>query len=133
MRIAARAKRTSARASAAAIAAALALATPAAHAADAPKPAATRAAAKRFDVAVVNGRIAGGADTVVVAQGDDVEIRITSDRPLELHLHGYDVERSVRPNETAVLAFKATIAGRFPVSVHGAGRERALVYLEVHP
>jgi hypothetical protein len=41
----------------------------------------------------------------------------------------------VAPDAPAVMAFKAHIAGRFPVSEHGHGGRhgRAILYLEVHP
>ena len=34
-------------------------------------------------------------DTVRVKEGDDVELRWTSDRPVTLHLHGYEIDAKV--------------------------------------
>ena len=64
-----------------------------------------------------------------------MELRWTSDRNIAVHLHGYDIEARVTPGATSVMAFRARIAGRFPVSehAHGARHERPLLYLEVHP
>jgi hypothetical protein len=91
-------------------------------------------AAKVFELAVADGRVAG-SDTLRVKRGDRVELRWSSDRRIALHLHGYDIERSVAPGAPAAMAFTANLAGRFPVSEHrrGAKHERALLYLEVHP
>lgn len=68
-------------------------------------------------------------------RGERVELRWKSDRPIALHLHGYDIERNAAPQAPAVMAFEAKIAGRFPVSehTHGPGHDRAILYLEVHP
>jgi hypothetical protein len=76
-----------------------------------------------------------GEETLRVKRGERIELRWKSDRPIALHLHGYDVERTAAPNAPAVMVFEAKIAGRFPVSEHtrGAGHHRAIVYLEVHP
>lgn len=89
---------------------------------------------KIFDLALGGGKLQG-ADTVRVQRGDEVELRWTSDRRIALHLHGYDIEAVAAPGAPAVMAFRARIAGRFPVSAHahGAGHERPLLYLEVHP
>jgi nitrous oxide reductase len=83
---------------------------------------------------IVNGALERAADTVKVQQGDEIELRWSSDTPIELHLHGYDIEAKVSPQSPAVMAFKANIPGRFPIEPHGqAGHHRALLYLEVRP
>ncbi|SRR6266542_4516124 len=87
-----------------------------------------------FDVAIANGQVTGAGATLRVQQGDEVELRWSSDRPLSLHLHGYDIETTVAPQVSAVMSFKARLAGRFPVSEHREGaRERTILYIEVHP
>ncbi len=43
---------------------------------------------KVLTLSVVNGAVAGVGDTVKVQQGDDLELRWSSDKPIELHLHG---------------------------------------------
>jgi heme/copper-type cytochrome/quinol oxidase subunit 2 len=54
-------------------------------------------------------------DEITAGEGDEVILRITSDAPLEFHLHGYDLEEEIEPNEPAELAFDATITGRFEI------------------
>ena len=90
---------------------------------------------KVLTLSVVNGAVAGVEDTVKVRQGDDLELRWSSDKPMELHLHGYDIEVKVSPQAPAVMSFKANIPGRFPVEPHGQGpgHHRPVLYLEVHP
>ena len=86
-------------------------------------------------LSVVKGAVAGVGDTLKVQQGDDLELRWSSDKPMELHLHGYDIEVKVSPQAPAVMSFKANIPGRFPVEPHGQGpgHHRPVLYLEVHP
>jgi len=74
-------------------------------------------------------------DTVRVKEGDDVELRWTSDRPVTLHLHGYEIDAKVAPGKPAAMAFNAKFAGRFPVHEHAEGpsNHRPVLYVEVYP
>jgi hypothetical protein len=45
-------------------------------------------------------------------------LQITSDRPIEFHVHGYDLEEEVQPGEPVELMFEATTTGRFPIEDH---------------
>ncbi|KAF1070205.1 hypothetical protein SAMN05443579_107392 [Variovorax sp. PDC80] len=100
----------------------------------APLAGAAAAASPKFSVELVGGRIKGD-DTLKVRQGDQVQISVVSDQPLVLHLHGYDIEAQVTPPAPALLSFKASLAGRFPVHEHrhGPGNHRAVMFIEVHP
>jgi hypothetical protein len=97
----------------------------------------TAQAAQRrvISLSVANGSVIGAEDTVKVEQGDDLELRWSSDQAMELHLHGYDIEAKVAPGAPAVMSFKANIPGRFPVETHGQGhgRHHPVLYLEVLP
>src|SRR5579862_6041065 len=90
------------------------------------------AAPKVLNFAIENGAVVGNGDTVRVQQGDDLELRWSSDKAMELHLHGYDIEMRVSPQSPAVMSFKANIPGRFPVEAHGlaTAHPRPLLYLE---
>jgi len=96
--------------------------------------AAAAASSQSFTVEIAGGRVKG-EDTLKVHQGDEVQVRFTSDRPVELHLHGYDIDAKVAPPAAATMTFKAKLAGRFPVHEHreGAGNHRAVLFIEVHP
>ena len=59
----------------------------------------------------------------LVDEGDRVNLQITSDRPVEFHLHGYDLTEAVSPGDPAELSFDATIAGSFPIEDHDAEAE----------
>ena len=90
---------------------------------------------KVFDIALADGKVAAGQDTLRVTKGDKVVLRWKSDRPIALHLHGYDLETKVPAQGTTSTSFTANIPGRFPISehTHGPGHHRAVLYVEVHP
>jgi hypothetical protein len=94
-----------------------------------------QSASRVFDLAIVNGRMDAKNDTIRVNKGDQVELRWSTDRPIVLHLHGYDIERKVAPESATVMSFKANLTGRFPVSEHkhGGRHQPPVLYLEVHP
>lgn len=86
----------------------------------------------RFDLRIENGRIAGNVKTVQVQRDEAVELSWSSDRRTDVHLHGYNIEVTVNPGQTQVMAFWARATGRFPIEAHGA-RHTVLLYLEVLP
>ena len=67
---------------------------------------------------------------VSVTEGDHVNLQITSDHPIELHLHGYDLEKEVAPGEPAELAFDATITGRFAIEDHNTETELGVLLVQ---
>jgi len=100
---------------------------------------ATRAEELTFELNVERGRVPPAMRLVRVKQGDAVRLRWRSDRPLLLHLHGYDIEAKIEPGAVAELAFTARATGRFPIQVHtpkqggGHTHEAPLVQVEVVP
>ena len=93
-----------------------------------------------FDFKIENGRVAERMRRVRVSQGDAVRLRWSTDRPIILHLHGYDIETKVMPGAVAEMAFIARATGRFPVEEHKPDAtgthshgEVPLVRLEVRP
>jgi hypothetical protein len=93
-----------------------------------------------FDLKISAGKVPQGMRLVRVKQGDTVKLRWISDRPMVLHLHGYDIERKVEPGAAAEMSFVARATGRFPVEEHRPNAkggqphsEAALVHIEVLP
>jgi hypothetical protein len=72
---------------------------------------------------------------LAVRQNDQVVVRVSSDKPVQVHLHGYDIESDVVPNVVTSLRFTATATGRFPIEIHSREphKQRPLAYLEVRP
>jgi len=87
--------------------------------------------AASFDFVVKNGARTAGPVSMQAREGEDVEIKVTSDRADELHIHGYDLHTVVKPNQPVALYFKATHSGRFDVELHKSGIN--LGALEVQP
>ncbi len=88
---------------------------------------------RRFDLRVEAGKLVGSDRTIRVTEGDRVELRWSSDQKLGIHMHGYHLEATVKPGETAVMDFTATATGRFPFEAHVGDRDRTILYLEVYP
>jgi hypothetical protein len=93
-----------------------------------------------FDLKVEHSTVPPKMRLIRVKQGDLVKLRWTSDRPITLHLHGYDIERTIVPGSVAEMAFTANATGRFPVEEHKpdahgghAHGEAPLVRIEVYP
>jgi hypothetical protein len=93
-----------------------------------------------FDLEIGKGRVAQSMRLIRVTQGDAVRLRWSTDRPIVLHLHGYDIEIKVEPGKTADMAFTARATGRFPVEEHKSDArgghshgEAPLVRIEVYP
>ena len=81
----------------------------------------TGAQGQTFDLAIQNGTMTPAE--ISVSEGTQVNLRITSDRPLEFHLHGYDLEKEVEANQPAELSFDATMTGRFAIEDHDTEAE----------
>jgi plastocyanin len=67
---------------------------------------------------------------ITVGEGDRVTLRATSDRPVEMHLHGYDRELKVEPGGSATLSFEAEKTGRFEIEAEGSGVELGTLVVE---
>jgi hypothetical protein len=94
---------------------------------------------RQFALQVANGQVPENMRVLRVTQGDSVRLRWSVDRPLVLHLHGYDIEKRVDPGAAVDMDFVARATGRFPIHVHPAAaagnrpREETLLYVEVYP
>lgn len=87
-----------------------------------------------FDLSIIQGKVTGEGNVIRVKQEEQVTIRWTTDAPVTLHLHGYDIEQQVTPGIPAFFRFKAYATGRFPITIHGkGGTHGTLLYLEVLP
>jgi hypothetical protein len=87
------------------------------------------------DLSIRHGELPKEARVIRVRQGDEVTLHWRTDAALTIHLHGYDLETKLAPGAPVSMRFSAKATGRFPIEVHvhGAGGERTLGYLEVHP
>ena len=88
-----------------------------------------------LDLAIHNAESPATPPVVSVRQNDKVVVHLTSDKPLHVHLHGYDIESDVAPNLVTSLRFTAMATGRFPIEIHSnePRKQAPLAYLEVLP
>jgi hypothetical protein len=99
------------------------------------------AAEVTFVLPIANGRVPADMRRIRVKQHDFVRLQWSSDVPIVIHLHGYDIEKAVAPGGVTEMSFAARAAGRFTVESHAgktaSGHAHAhgdiLVTLEVHP
>jgi hypothetical protein len=95
-----------------------------------PKPA-PKPKVRAIRIFVEQGRPRGGIKRPVLDQGERVRIVVRTDAGVEVHLHGYDITRPVRPGQPTQLAFEADIPGRFELELHHP--DAVLADLEVRP
>ena len=62
-------------------------------------------------------------ETIQVKHNDSVTLKIDSDIPGAIHLHGYDIEREVVPGEVVDFEFTAEATGRYRIAFHKAGHD----------
>jgi hypothetical protein len=102
--------------------------------------AAVSAAEVTFVLHVENGRVSANMRLIRVKQNDVVKLRWSTDKPLSVHLHGYDIERQIAPGAVTEMTFTAHATGRFTIEPHLAGQSAGghahgdvLVTIEVYP
>jgi hypothetical protein len=97
------------------------------------------AAELTFDIRIEHSSVPEATRLMRVHGDDVVTLRWTSDRPLVLHLHGYDIEKHVAANGVTEMKFTAYATGRFPIEIHGKAAGGAahdgapLAIIEVYP
>jgi hypothetical protein len=67
---------------------------------------------------------------IAVTEGDRVVLRISTDSPTELHVHGYYIEQEAEPGEPARLSFEADLTGRFEIENHETEEELGTLVVE---
>jgi plastocyanin len=87
-------------------------------------------------VQIRGGEVVGGPAEIRAKNGDTVVIVVSADAPNDLHLHGYDIEKTAKPGQPARLQFKANAEGEFELESHTAehaGLEPLVATLIVEP
>ena len=84
---------------------------------------------RTFEVSIADREMS--SEEISAREGDRVTISIELGEPIELHLHGYDVEREVGPGEPGRLSFEADLTGGFEIENHET--EEELGELQVRP
>ncbi len=87
---------------------------------------------RTFGLEIRDGKVTAAENTIRVTEGEEVQIDWTTDKAVQLHLHGYDIEARAEPGRGVSMTFQAHTAGRFPIAAHGAAHG-TVIYLEVYP
>ena len=93
-----------------------------------------------YVLAVANGRVPENMRLIRVKQNDVVKLQWRTDKPMNVHLHGYDIEREIKPGAVTEMTFTARATGRFTIELHvgktqagGHAHGDVLVTIEVYP
>jgi hypothetical protein len=93
-----------------------------------------------YVLAIANGRVPDNMRLIRVKQNDVVKLKWSTDKPLSIHLHGYDIEQEVKPGTVTEMSFTARATGRFTIEPHvgktqsgGHAHGNILVTIEVYP
>ncbi len=102
--------------------------------------AAANAAEVTYALTIANGRVPDNMRLIRVKQNDVVKLEWRTDKPLNVHLHGYDIEQELKPGTVTEMTFTARATGRFTVELHigrtpsgGHAHGDVLVTIEVYP
>jgi hypothetical protein len=93
-----------------------------------------------YVLAIANGRVPDNMRRIRVKQNDTVKLEWSTDKPVSVHLHGYDIEQDIKPGAVSEMTFVARATGRFTVEPHigktqsgGHAHGDVLVTIEVYP
>jgi hypothetical protein len=82
-------------------------------------------------IKVRGGKPVGGISKLRVNKGDTVRFAVSSDVGDEVHVHGYDFKKNVKPGGKVTFSFKAKIDGVFEIELEK--RAEQIASLEVQP
>jgi hypothetical protein len=82
-------------------------------------------------VVVKNAKPVGGVQKLTFNKGDQVRFTVKSDVGDEIHVHGYDFHKDVKPGGSVTFSFPAKIDGIFVVELESRGEQ--IASLQVNP
>jgi len=89
---------------------------------------------RTYRLTISDKHLDSGPHVLPAIQGDPITIIITADHAGTLHIHGYEKEIALAPNQESTLAFTAERAGLYEIDFHEADHTHVeLATLEVQP
>lgn len=82
-------------------------------------------------VLVRNAKPVGGIKDLNFKKGGRVRFKVDSDVADEIHVHGYDIMKDVKPGHPITFSFPGKIDGEFVVELEG--RKQQIATLKVNP
>jgi len=80
--------------------------------------AATSASTRTVDVSVKGTTITPPPATIPLKVGETINVVVTSDHADEVHAHGFEVEKEVKPGVPVTLELKGDVPGVYEVELH---------------
>jgi len=69
-------------------------------------------------IQLFGGNLVGSKDKITANKGDNVSLVVASDKAINIHLHGYDIEKHIPAQEEVKIEFNANATGRFIITSH---------------
>jgi hypothetical protein len=82
-------------------------------------------------ITIKNGEPVNGVETLEYSAGEQAEFKVSSDEEVEVHVHGYEIEKEVPANGTVTFSFPAELEGIYEVELHPS--EEQIAELRVNP
>ena len=73
---------------------------------------------REFNLRIIDGVLVEGTSPLKVNQGDMVTMNIEADEHVLFHLHGYAIEKEIKPGNIGRIVLTATATGSFPFTIH---------------
>lgn len=70
---------------------------------------------RTIDIAITGKKMA--PDTITVKQNDNVTLNITGDHTEEIHIHGYDLLKTIEAGKSGVYKFRADKSGDYEIEI----------------
>lgn len=72
-------------------------------------------------IEIEDGQLQGGVERIEVEKGETIRFQVRSDAPDEIHVHGYELTKPVRPGRSTTFRFPADLEGVYEVEAHEIG------------
>jgi plastocyanin len=81
-------------------------------------------------ITVKNGKAVGGVQTVTVKKGDRARFKVVSDADHEIHLHGFDIAKTVKAGGSVTFNVKTDAPGIYEFEIEDTGTKIGQVKVE---
>jgi hypothetical protein len=81
-------------------------------------------------IEIEDGEPVGGVQKIDVKKDDRLAVQVSSDAPLPIHFHGYEIEKDAAPGEPGLFKLKADIDGVFEMEIESTKTKIAEITVE---
>jgi hypothetical protein len=82
-------------------------------------------------ITIIGGEPVNGVEKLEYSAGEQIEFEVKSDEAVEVHVHGYEVEKEVPAGKTVEFSFPAELEGIYEVELHPSDEQ--IAELRVNP